>query len=82
MKRKKENRMKPGYKTTEFWLAAFSYIGGLLVLLGVVNQAEADQIFAAAAQMVQAAAALIIAIAPLLTYIRSRAELKRGQEQG
>jgi len=74
--------MKPGYKTTEFWLAALSSIGGLLVLLGVVNQAEADQIYAAAAQVVQAAAALYLAVAPLLAYIRSRAELKRGQEQG
>ena len=44
----KKNEIKPGYKTTEFWLSAICAIGSLLWGAGVLNPegaGTANQVF-------------------------------------
>lgn len=72
--------MKPGYRTTEFYVALFSQLLGLLALAGLVSPIERDALNAALAQAVTAAATLAASAAVVMQYIQCRTELKELQE--
>ena len=68
--------MKPGYKTTEFWLTVIAQILAVAVLFGVVTAEQVDTLNGAIESAVKAFIGLWLAVAPLVEYIRSRAALK------
>jgi len=68
--------MKAGYKTTEFWLTVFAQLLGIAVLFGVVTAEQVDSLNGAIETAIKAIVGLWVAVAPLLEYIKSRAELK------
>ena len=53
------NKIKSGYKTTEFWLSIATAICGLLVTLGVFDAAQASDVSTAIGQV---AGAVIMAV--------------------
>ena len=64
--------MKPGYKTTEFWLTMVAQMISLLVITGVIPQADTGMLNEAAAKV----AAAVVAAMTLCRYIHSRALVK------
>lgn len=68
--------MKPGWKTSEFWITLVTTVVALLVMLQVLSQAEADSLRAQLVQLVQVIGGLYLAVQPLIEYIRARTELK------
>lgn len=64
--------MKPGWKTTEFWLAALAQLLPFLVALGVVPAADAQSISASVASVVSG----VVAAIGLVSYIIQRFKLK------
>lgn len=72
--------MKPGYKTTEFWIAIISQALTVLVLLGVVTIGDAATLSDALGKIVGAVFALIASAAVVIAYIRGRVELKSLDE--
>ena len=71
--------MKPGYKTSEFYVTIFAALGSLAVAFGVLQQAEADSLVSAIGQVASAIIVLVGAVAPVIAYIKSRAEIKAAQ---
>ena len=63
--------MKPGYKTTEFWLTIANTALMALVAFGVVGQSDADETRGLVAP-------LIGAVVPIVAYIYARAKVKAG----
>lgn len=70
--------IKPGWQTTEFWMTIVSSIAGMLTLFGVVTKEEADSIVVLVQSLVTASIGLALAVAPIIAYIKSRAEIKRA----
>lgn len=70
--------MKPGVKTTEFWLTLGSQVIPVLVLLGVLTEDEGNTANTAWAEIVKSAFALLGAAIPVAVYIWSRAKVKAG----
>lgn len=70
--------IKPGWQTTEFWMTIVSSIVGMLTLFGVVAKEEADSIVVLVQSLVTASIGLALAVAPIVAYIKSRAEIKRA----
>lgn len=70
---------KPGYQTTEFWLALMAQLAPLLVIFGVLSQAEAETLAATASQFIAAGVALVAAAMPVWKYIESRTIVKTQQ---
>lgn len=68
--------MKPGYKTTEFYMPTITAVLGLLVSLGLLSTPLADGVATAIAAAVPAMAGLIGAVAAAVAYIRGRVALK------
>lgn len=68
--------MKPGYKTTEFWLAVIAQIVPLLVMFGVFTAGEGEQAQNAMSEAVKAVFALGASAAPIWRYIQSREQVK------
>lgn len=69
--------MKPGIKTTEFYMPAITAVLGLLVSLGLLNTELANGVATAIAATVPAVAGLIGAVALAVQYIRTRFHLKQ-----
>ena len=69
--------MKPGYKTTEFWVTLIVQLLGILVLFGVITP-EQQSTLAEAAQ--QGAAAIAMALSAF-GYSVSRGQAKKGGNQ-
>lgn len=67
--------MKPGYKTTEFWVTLIVQILGILVLLGVITPEQQDALAKAVAQGAGAIAMALSAFG----YARSRGQAKKGK---
>lgn len=68
--------MKPGYKTSEFWLALISQVLAVLVTVGVLrpgDQAELGQCLSAA---ITAIFALLTSSVQMKQYIQGRQGLK------
>lgn len=68
--------MKPGYKTTEFWLSLLGVALAGLVLYGVVSQNEADTILATVRDLLFGGGALTAVTAIVRFYIDQRGALK------
>lgn len=71
--------MKPGWKTTEFWMTVVITIVAMLAALGIVGPADRPGLEGALQQMIQSAAAFITASAALWKYITGRVEIKNEQ---
>lgn len=69
---------KPGIKTSEFWLTLAAQVVPLLVIFGVISQAEAHTLAEAVGQLIVAVAATGAAAAPVWKYIDSRTKVKTG----
>ena len=63
------NKMKQGYKTTEFWLTILGLIAGALVATGVLTENEG-------VTLQEAVVGLVMAILPIWQYIQSRTAVK------
>ena len=63
---------KPGWKTSEFWLAAFNQMLPVLVFLGIVPAADAQSLVAMWAQIIAGAVAAVSFVA----YVIQRYQLK------
>jgi len=61
--------MKPGYKTTEFWLALVNAVLMVLMATGVITDTDGEQIEGLAGQ-------LIAAVLPIALYVWGRAKVK------
>ena len=68
--------MKPGYLTTEFWLALAAQLITLLVLFGVVPETDKDTLQSVIATAIEHSAAVIANAVILWKYIQSRLEVK------
>ncbi len=68
--------MKPGYKTTEFWLTVIAAFGGVFVAFGFVDQSDVDNVIKSIGALVGAAVALFVAVKPIIEYIKSRTAIK------
>ena len=65
--------MKTGYKTSEFWLTILSTIGGFLVASGVLTEEEN-------VTLTEAVSGVVLAVAPIWQYIKSRTEVKTNKQ--
>ena len=72
--------MKPGYKTSEFYVTIFAALGSLAVAFGVLAQAEADSLSTAIGQLASAIIVLVGAVQPVVAYIKGRAEVKTAEQ--
>jgi len=72
--------MKPGYKTTEFYVAVVSGLGMIAIAFGILSKADLDNLTQALTGVVGAVGALLIAIKPIVAYIESRADVKASAE--
>jgi hypothetical protein len=71
--------MKPGYRTTEFWVTLLGQGIALLATLGVLAAPEAATLTEAAGKLVTAAFTLASSTAVVLHYVQSRTRLKEKQ---
>lgn len=73
--------IKPGYKTTEFWVSVANAILMIGVGFGVITNEQQQSLSDAVAQAIIAGFALVAAIVPIIEYIRSRAAVKAAAKQ-
>jgi len=66
--------MKPGYKTTEFWLTLVTNAVGIAVLMGAVSPEAQEPLVQAAGQL----AGGVIAAVSALGYALSRGKAKQN----
>jgi hypothetical protein len=75
------NQVKPGFKTTEFWVTAIvnivTAVMGLLAVRGLVTAQEGDLYIALASAVVAAIAPLVLAYTTA-RYAQTRAQVKTG----
>lgn len=71
--------MKPGYKTTEFWISTANAVIMVLVGLGVVSADQGETLGDSIASAIVAGFALVAAIVPVVEYIRGRTAVKAAQ---
>lgn len=69
--------MKPGYKTTEFWVTILTQIASIAVLLGIVEPQAGDAAAAAVPEAVESVFALLAMAGSAWGYARSRGEAKK-----
>ena len=65
---------KPGYKTSELWLAVTTAIIGVLIAYGILSHDEAEAWGQLAAAIIPLALAIVSA-----SYSRARSEVKKKQ---
>ena len=70
------DEVKPGYKTTEFWITLLGQAVALGVVFGIVQPQDQGTIADAAGKAVQGVFALIVSGATILSYISARVRLK------
>lgn len=68
--------MKPGWQSSEFWIALTGQALALLALTGTINIGDKDKIETALANAVTAVFTILSSAAVVVRYIRSRSELK------
>lgn len=77
-----DNEVKPGYKTTEFYIVIIGSVLSIAVAAGVLSGQEAQEITIASTEVINALTALAGALAPILgtvAYIWSRTRVKVGK---
>lgn len=70
------NPIKPGWQTSEWWLAVGHQLLAVLVLLGIVPAADATGLDVAIAHGISAVFALAASAWVVVSYIKSRENLK------
>jgi hypothetical protein len=70
------DEVKPGYRTTEFWVTLIGQAVALGVVFGIVQPQDQGTIADAASKAVQGVFALIVSGATILSYISARVRLK------
>lgn len=73
------NDVKPGWKTTEFWITLLGQVLALLVALGVVQTSDAGLLGNALSNSITAIATLLANALIVVNYVRGRAHLKATQ---
>jgi hypothetical protein len=71
--------MKPGWKSTEFWITLTGQVIALCVILRLVNPAEQQQLQETAGVAVTAVFTLIASAGTILHYVSSRTNLKHRE---
>lgn len=73
--------VKPGWQTTEFWLALISQLVGLLVLFGLVDMESAEPLKEALGGFVLAVFALVAVLPQVVTavYVYGRSKVKASR---
>lgn len=70
--------IRPGYKTSEFWLTVVSFIFSGLYLLGLLeDHTQKEDLIAETSRGVEAAILVIGQLTVLCRYIKGRSELKQ-----
>lgn len=70
--------MKPGWKTTEFWIALAGQLLGLLAVLGVVNSEAQAALSDALTKAITAAGVVLANVLVVWKYISARASVKQA----
>jgi hypothetical protein len=68
--------MKPGWQSSEFWIALVGQALAVLALTGAINVGDKDKIETALANTVTAVFTILSSAAVVVRYINSRSELK------
>lgn len=68
-----QQNLKPGYKTSEFWITLLTTVAGILVATGHLTPIQADEFVQAVISVVGGATT----IAATVAYLYGRMELKR-----
>jgi hypothetical protein len=68
--------MKPGWQSSEFWIAICTQVLALLALSGAINVGDKDKLETALANAVTAVFTIVSSAVVVIRYIRSRSELK------
>jgi hypothetical protein len=68
--------MKPGWQSSEFWIALVGQALAVLALTGAINVGDKDKIETALANAVTAVFTILSSAAVVVRYIKSRSELK------
>ncbi len=74
--------MKPGYRTTEFWVTLTGQVIALLVLFKCVSPAEGQTLGTALTNAVAAVATILASAKVVIGYVESRTDLKRTATRG
>jgi len=72
---KGDQKMKVGWKTTEFWVSVLSSAVGILVVLGWITPEVQTEVIAAIEKITGG----VIAIISIVAYILGRAKVKAAQ---
>ena len=68
--------MKPGWKTTEFWMTIVTTLLALAVTFGVITPQDSDELQVALSKCIGAAVVFVTSAYTIVMYIRSRLTLK------
>jgi hypothetical protein len=70
--------IKPGYRTSEFWLTVVSFIFSGLYLIGILDDhSQKEDLIAETSRGVEAAILVLGQLAVLFRYIKGRTEVKK-----
>lgn len=69
--------MKPGYKTTEFYLTIVGQVLSLLAVLGIINASDVQPMYQIIGEMIAAGVVVVAGAWQVVSYIKSRTELKK-----
>ena len=69
--------MKPGYKTTEFYLTIIGQALSLLAVLGIINASDVQPMYQIIGEMIAAGVVVVAGAWQVVSYIKSRTELKK-----
>lgn len=73
--------IRPGWKTSEFWVKLVTQICLLSVLLFKIDPATADTLQSALVQIVEALFVIVASASVLISYINSRTQIKTAAMQ-
>lgn len=69
--------MKPGYKTSEFYLTIIAQVLSLLAVVGVINAGDVQPMYQVIGEMIAAGVVVLAGAWQVVSYIKSRTELKK-----
>lgn len=69
------NDLKPGWKTSEFWLTAVTSVLSILVMAGAIGPDDSSRLVA----LVKDVIAGVIALIGVIGYVAGRVKLKGGE---